>query len=421
MNQNKSVIVCGGGIMGLCCAYYLARDGAQVIVLERNGEDRDHCALGSAGYVSPSHVVPLSAPGMVWQGFKRMFNPRSPFHVKPRIEAEFIRWSWLFWRACTPEHTRRSAPVLADLCLQSRELFVEFDNLTGGAAFDFEKQGLINLCRTPESVAKEEQGLGRIANEVGVEARTLGPDEVRALNPGLRIEAAGGVFFPIDAHVTPGRFAAALAGELGKLGVKFRWNTAVSGWCAGNGRIDAVQTGCEDITADEYVLAGGSWSPEMLAGLGLQMPVQAGKGYSLTLPSPPVRATVPMILKESRIAVTPMGAAMRFGGTLELSGVNHLIRPERVEQIVQSVPRWLPDYRPEHFAGIKPWCGLRPVSPDGLPYIGRFGRYGNLTAACGHAMLGLTLAPITGRLVSEVVHGRKPGVDLTMLNPDRYS
>ncbi len=421
MSENKSVIVCGGGIMGLCCAYYLARDGADVTIVERNGEDRDHCALGSAGYVSPSHVIPLAAPGMVWQGFKWMFNPRSPFHVKPRLEAEFIRWSWLFWRACTPAHTRRSAPVLADLCLQSRELFVEFDNLTGGAAFDFEKKGLINLCRSSESVQKETQGLGRIANEVGVEARTIGMDEVRALNPGMKIEAAGGVFFPIDAHVTPGRHAAALLAQLKVMDVKFRWNTAVTGWRTDGDRIAAVRTAEGELTADEYVLAGGSWSPGLLAGLGVRMPVQAGKGYSLTLPKPPVRATVPMILKESRIAITPMGAAMRFGGTMELSGVNHAIRPERVAQIVESVPQWLPDYRAEHFAGIEPWCGLRPVSPDGMPYIGRFRRHRNLTAATGHAMLGLTLAPITGRLVSEVVHDRKPGVDLTTLDPDRYA
>ncbi len=407
--------------MGLCCAYYLARDGAEVTVLERNGEDRDHCALGSAGYVSPSHVVPLAAPGMMWQGLKWMFDPRSPFHVKPRLEWDFLRWSWLFWRTGTEQHVGRSAPLLGELCVQSRELFIEFDSLTGGRAFDFEKRGLINLCRTAESLGKEEQRLGRIANSVGIEARTLGIGEVRALNPGLMIEAAGGVFFPIDAHVTPGRFASALAGELKKLGVKFRWNTTVAGWRTDNGRIAAARTADSELAADEFVLAGGSWSPGMLSGLGLKMPVQAGKGYSLTLPSPPVRATVPMIFKESRIAVTPMGAAMRFGGTMELSGVNHLIRPERVEQIVQSVPGWLPDYRPEHFAGIKPWCGLRPVSPDGLPYIGRFTRYRNLTAATGHAMLGLTLAPITGRLVSEVVHDRKPSVDLTMLNPDRYA
>jgi D-amino-acid dehydrogenase len=158
----------------------------------------------------------------------------------------------------------------------------------------------------------------------------------------------------------------------------------------------------------------------MLAGLGLRLPMQAGKGYSLTLPRPRFRLTRSLILTERRIAVTPMGDTLRFGGTMELSGINHDVRPERVRQIIASVPRYFPEFTEADFAGIEPWHGLRPVSPDGLPYIGRFRRYGNLTAACGHAMLGLTMAPITGLLVAEVLAGRKPSVALGMLDPNRY-
>jgi len=159
----------------------------------------------------------------------------------------------------------------------------------------------------------------------------------------------------------------------------------------------------------------------MLQGLGLRLPLQAGKGYSLTLPKPRFRITKPFILTERKVAVTPMGDTLRFGGTMEIAGHNDRLRPERIEQIKAGVMAYLPEFTAADFAGIKPWFGYRPVSPDGMPYIGRSGRFGNLTVACGHAMLGVTLAPVTGRLVGDVLLGRKPTVDLTLLNPNRYA
>ena len=420
MKNSKSVIICGGGIIGLCCAYYLAREGRTVTVLERNGEDRDHCALGSAGYISPSHVIPLAAPGMVWQGLKWMLNPRSPFHIKPRLDSDLMRWSWLFWRACNRRQVGRAAPLLRDLCLGSRALFEEFDDITG-QAFELKKEGLLNLCKTQEGLDHEAHGLARIARDLGIEAQVLDARQTAALEPGTRLDIAGSVYFPIDAHLTPARFAQSLTGVLKEMGVHFQWNTTVFGWRAEGSRLAAVRTTAGDLLADEFVLAGGSWSPSMLTGLGLRLPMQAGKGYSLTLPKPRFQLTKSLIFTERRIAVTPMGGTLRFGGTMELSGINHEIRPERVQQIIDSVPHYFPEFNESDFAGLKPWHGLRPVSPDGLPYIGRFNRYRNLTAACGHAMLGLTLAPISGLLVAEILAGRKPSVALEMLNPDRYA
>jgi len=169
------------------------------------------------------------------------------------------------------------------------------------------------------------------------------------------------------------------------------------------------------------VLAGGSWSPSMVAGLGVRLPMQPGKGYSLTIPQPRFQLTKPLILTERRVAVTPMGEQLRFGGTMEISGHNDTVRPERVEQIIAGAQAFFPEMTAADFAGIKPWFGYRPVSPDGLPYIGRMGRYANLSTASGHAMLGLTLAPISGLLISEVLSGRKPSVDLSLLNPNRYA
>jgi len=420
MRESKSVLICGGGIVGLCCAYYLAREGRSVTVVERNGADRDHCALGSAGYVSPSHVIPLAAPGMVWQGMKWMLNSRSPFYIKPRLDSDLMRWSWLFWRASNRRQVGRAAPILRDLCLGSRALFEELDDITAHT-FEFKKEGLLNLCKTQQGLDHEAHGLARLANELGVEARVLDARQTAALEPGTRLDVAGSVYFPIDAHLTPGRFARALTALLQEMGVRFQWNTTIFGWRTEGGRIATAQTTAGDMLADEFVLAGGSWSPSMVNGLGLRLPMQAGKGYSLTLPKPRFRLTKSIIFTERRIAVTPMGDTLRFGGTMELSGINHEVRPERVRQIIESVPHYFPEFNESDFAGVQPWHGLRPVSPDGLPYVGRFNRYSNLTTASGHAMLGLTLAPISGLLIAEILAGRKPSVNLGLLNPNRYA
>lgn len=420
MRPGKSVLIGGGGIVGLCTAYYLAREGFAVTLVERHDEMRDHCALGSAGYVSPSHVIPLAAPGMAWKGLKWMFNSRSPFYVQPRLDSELMRWGWLFWRASSRRQVLRAAPILRDLCLGSRRLFEELDDITGDA-FEFKKEGLLNLCKTQESLDQEANGLGRLARELGIEAQVLDARQTTALEPAVKMTVAGSVYFPIDAHLTPARFAHALTGLLREMGVRFRWSTSIYGWHAENNRIVAAQTTAGDLFADEFVLTGGSWTPGLVNGLGLRLPMQPGKGYSLTLPQPRFRLTKSLLLKERRIAVTPMGDTLRFGGTMELSGINQIVRAERVRQIIEGVPHYFPEFNEQDFAGVRPWIGLRPVSPDGLPYIGRFRRYRNLSTASGHAMLGLTLAPVSGLLLAEILSGRKPSVALALLDPDRFA
>jgi D-amino-acid dehydrogenase len=231
----------------------------------------------------------------------------------------------------------------------------------------------------------------------------------------------GGAFYPRDAIVTPGHFMQALVRRLADRGVELSWNTEVIGWRVAGNRVTAVRTATGDVEGDEYVVCGGSWSPRVVRDLRLHLPMQAGKGYSLTLPHPRQQAMRGIILAEGRVAVTPMGESLRFGGTMEISGLNEDIKPARIRGIVKSACRYFPDFTPADFERVAPWSGLRPCSPDGLPYIGRFARYGNLSVATGHAMMGLSLGPITGKLMSEVLSGVKPSIDLTMLSPERYA
>ncbi|MFM8359733.1 MAG: NAD(P)/FAD-dependent oxidoreductase [Verrucomicrobiota bacterium] len=419
MANSRRIVVVGGGVIGLSTAYFCARAGHRVTVLDRQPERRDGCSFGNAGMVVPSHFIPLAAPGMVALGLRWMGNPESPFYIRPRLDRELLSWGWKFWRSSTAAHVRRSAPLLRDLSLASREAFAELAAEPGND-FGFVPRGLLMLCRTEHALAEEARTAGQ-ARELGLPAEVLDPAQAAALDPDVRMRVAGAVYYPRDCHLAPDRFMAALHRQVEALGGTFRWETPVTGWKLAGGGVRAVQTGSGDIEGDEFVLCGGAWSPGVAEELGLELPLQAGKGYSLTLTRPRQLPRLCAIFTEARVAVTPMGSTLRFGGTLEIAGLNEDINPVRVRGIIRSVPGYYPDFQPEDFAGIQPWRGLRPCSPDGLPYVGRPRRYGNLVVATGHAMMGLSLAPITGRVVAALVSGTSPSFDLSLLSPDRFA
>jgi D-amino-acid dehydrogenase len=414
----RHVVVCGAGIIGLCCARALRARGHAVTVIERGPADRDGCSFGNAGMITPSHFVPLAAPGMVALGLKWMFDPASPFYIRPRLDAELAAWGWRFMRACTPEHVARAAPVLRDLNLASRELYVGLaDELPD---FGLATRGLLMLCREERTLAHE-QSLARHARELGVPTEVLDAAATARLDPDVRMNVAGSVYFPRDAHLDPSRLILGLTPRLEASGVKFLWETELNGWRRDGESLAAARTNHGEIAADAFVLAAGSWSPSMVRDLALRLPMQAGKGYSLTLPRPRQLPRLCSILTEARVAVTPMGGSLRVGGTMEVVGLDESIQPRRIRGITEALPRYFPEFTPEDFQGIEPWRGLRPVTPDGLPYLGRVAAVPNLIAATGHAMMGLSLGPITGQLVAEIVDGEPASIDLSLLSPDRYA
>lgn len=417
--MSRHVVIVGGGIIGLCSAYYAALRGWRVTVVERGGPERDGCSFGNAGLVVPSHIIPLAAPGMMQLGLKWMLQPEAPFHVRPRLSWDLLRWGWHFCRAATPARVRRAAPVLRDLSLASRGCYEEFAAALCND-FGLTPNGLLMLCKT-EQALHEEIKAAEHARRLGLDAEIVDARRMAALEPDIRIDAIGGVLFSQDCHLQPGRLMNALQDLLARYGVNFRWHTAVRDWRARGRTVAGLVTTQGEIAADQVVLAGGSWSSGLARRLGLDLPMQPGKGYSLTLPLPRQMPRRGLICVEARLAVTPLGDAIRFGGTMELGGLDESIAPARVRGLLRSIPRYFPEFGEDDFKAVKPWCGLRPCSPDGLPYLGRVPRWDNLIVATGHAMLGVSLGPITGKIVAELLAGERPTVDLTLLRPDRFT
>jgi len=418
--SQDGVVILGGGVIGLCSACYSARRGLRVTVVDRSPARRDGCSFGNAGMIVPSHFTPLAAPGMVSLGLKWMWNPESPFYIKPRLDPALLAWGYRFWRSATRRHVERAGPLLRDLHLASRAAYEELASLPG-MEFGLTRRGLLMLCRTAHAL-DEEAAMAAQARTLGIPAEVLDARQTAALDPAVALSVAGSVYFPKDCHLTPDRLMAALEREAARLGVEFRWGQEVaSAKLDAGGRVTALRlaTG-EEIAGDQFVLAAGSWSDGLGRSLGLKIPMQAGKGYSLTLKRPRQLPTLCSILTEARVAVTPMGDSLRFGGTMEIAGLNEDINPARVRGIIRSAPEYFPEFRVEDFEGIAPWRGLRPCPPDGLPYLGRSTKRPNLVVATGHAMMGLSLGPVTGMIVSDLLSGTPPAFDLALTAPERF-
>ncbi|MBS1976322.1 MAG: FAD-dependent oxidoreductase [Bacteroidetes bacterium] len=414
----KSVGIIGGGIIGLSSAYYLNKAGFKVTIIDQ-GDFQEGCSFGNAGMVVPSHIIPLASPGMIAKGIRWMFNSRSPFYVHPRINGELLRWGWQFYRHSTEDHVRHSIPALKELSLFSKSLYREWSKELP-FEFGYQERGLIMLYQRADT-EKEEVEAAHVANEAGVEAKVLSPEEVQKLEPDVRVTVKGGVYYPGDAHLTPQILVGRLIEHLKSAGVTFMPRTVIRRFGVSMSRITSLETESASYTFDEVVLATGSWSGTVAAGLGLTLPMQAGKGYSFTLPKVEKNIRIPSILLEGRVAVTPMGESLRFGGTMEITGVDHSINMNRVRGIVETIPKYYPEMKVAMPDKKEVWHGLRPCSPDGLPYIGRIKKWDNVVVATGHAMMGLSLGPGTGKLVSQLITEEHTSIPVASFDPERYA
>lgn len=416
--MDRRVLVVGGGVVGLCTAYYASRRGLRVTVVERGAPGDPSCSFGNAGMIVPSHIVPMAAPGMMAAGLRYLLDSESPFYVRPRPSLDLLLWGIRFWRAASPGQVARAAPVLRDLHLRSRALFEELEVALGGIGLAL--RGLLSLCRTEHGL-DEEVRAADFARSLGMPAEVLTRAEVQALEPGVRLDVAGAVRWPLDAHLVPGRLMAGLRRALDDASVRVVHGAEVTRFRVEDARVASVDTTAGAFDAEEVVLAAGVWSAPVARGLGLALPMQAGKGYSVTLDGAAHLPRHCALLSEARVAVTPMDGALRVGGTLELTGIDTRIDAKRVRGILKALPLYLPDLAAQDFERLPVWCGLRPCPPDGLPYLGRTRRLSNVTVAAGHSMMGVSLAPVTGSLIAEILSGERPSIDVAVLDPDRYA
>ncbi len=413
----KRIGIIGGGIIGLFAAYYLHAKGHKVTIFEQS-HGIQGTSTGNAGMIVPSHIIPLAAPGMIAKGIRWMFDSKSPFYIKPSLDPDLLRWGYMFYKSSAAKTVDSNILALRDINLLSRRLYQDLE-MSNAFDFGFQGHGIIMLYQS--AVAEhEELEAAEIANRVGVEARVLSRSEIVELNPGIAINARGAVYYPNDAHMQPIILVRRLSDWLVGQGVEIMPNRSVSSIHVHNGMIKHVDVGGDIHPFDEVVLAAGSWSPSLANKLSLKLPMQAGKGYSIDYDELENMPKIPSILVEAKVAVTPMGNTLRVAGTLEIGGINHRINMNRVKGIVESLPRFYPDLsvnvpRPEQV-----WSGLRPCSPDGLPYIGRSARISNLIVATGHAMMGVSLAPATGLLVSELVDGVPTNIDISRFRVERF-
>lgn len=415
MGHPLKAVVIGAGIIGLSCARSLQREGFDVVVMDDGAPDSQRCSWGNGGLIVPSHFVPLAAPGMVGLGLRYLRQLDGPFGFAWPLAPS---WMWRFMRHCTPSHVDAAAPALFAL---NRASLDEYETLaTELGEIGFAKKGVLVLCETRSSWEHEKAVLTR-AHQLGAKAESVMPSDFGRFLPGAEVDAAGGVYFEDDAHLTPDLVQEKLNAALSKSGVQFRYGEQATGFALDGGTIRAVHTQHGSVEADLVVLAAGSWSSKLARGLGIRIPMLAGMGQGVTVTKPPHPIETPTILTEARVAITPISNGIRFGGTMELGGTERRSNPGRAERMLRSVSRFFPQFTRETFGDGPIWTGLRPCSPDGLPYIGRTRFAKNCLIATGHAMMGMSLGPITGRLIAEMAVGKPTHLDCSLFDPDRYA
>jgi D-amino-acid dehydrogenase len=411
------ITIIGGGVIGLCSAYYLQKEGYSITVIDR-ADITDGCSFGNMGYMSPSHFVPLASPGIIAEGFKHMLSSSSPFYIKPRLNWYLMQWGWHFWKSSNAATVKKNAPHLNNLLQLSRGLINDMRNEIGDV-FDMEEKGCLMMCKQQKTLDHEFH-LADDAEKFGLKVERLLKHNVQKLEPDVELNVAGAVLFKDDCHFNPRKMMIALKNYLEKKGVRFQLNTTVTDFEKSGDAISAVITDKGKFDCGQVVVATGSWLPVVAKMMGIKLLLQPGKGYSHTYQHVEKNIKYPSILVDGRCAITPWGHQLRIGGTMELSGINNKVLINRMQGIYDSAKDFYPGLKIDFPPADKIWNGLRPVTPDGLPYIGRTNTYKNVIIAGGHAMLGISEGTGTGKIVSQLIKNEKPEIAMEAFNPQRF-
>jgi D-amino-acid dehydrogenase len=410
------VLVVGGGVIGVACAYELAKRGATVTVLERDRVGHG-CSFGNAGWLTPSQAVPLANPSMIFKSFRWMLDPESPLYIQPRLDPGYLRWLVEFLLASRRSRFEPGAQALVQLCIASVDMWEALARRVP-AFTSFERHGLLAVYEQEESFNNAARS-NEVVQRAGVRVERWSANDVRSREPAIIGPTVGGYFFPDDAHCRPYEAVRVLADEATAAGVRFVEDAEVFAVSdRGGDKRRRVQTTAGEFSGDQLVLAVGSWSEAVGRMLGLRVPVLGAKGYSLLLPKANPHPARSIYLIERKIAVNPHQNALRIAGTLELVKNDFSINTRRVDVIMRGAKGMLN-------IGDAPvvqdlWRGLRPCTPDGMPVIGRAKGRGDVWLATGHQMAGLKTAPGTGVLLAQLMSGEAPSFDPQPFRADRF-
>jgi D-amino-acid dehydrogenase len=415
-NSNHSdVLILGGGVIGLACAYYLAQEGVSVRIVERDKIGAG-ASSGNCGFVFTSDLPPLCAPGAVSYELARMLVGKSPLYIKPEPDLEKMLWLLKFAGKCNRTHLAHAVAAREAILRYSGSLYTDLfdvEKLNGGR----EQSGVMMVCRTREGMARYGR-TNELLKPYGLEATPYRGEALGQLEPALREDLHGAWYHPEDFHLHPEQLVAELQALLLKMGVVLEEQCPVE-QLTGRGRaVEGVATPRGEFTADRYVVALGAWSRQFARRLGARIPVQPGKGYTLTMNRPAVCLKIPCYMYETNVVATPWKDAFRLGGTMEFSGYGLEVNRKRIARIKTSAARYLKE--PFGTTLIEERSDLRPMSYDDLPIIGRPKNHRNVFLATGHGMLGISMAPGTGKLLADLVRGVKPAIDATPFSPQRF-
>lgn len=398
------IVVVGAGVVGLACAYELLQDGHEVVVLEA-GSAGQAASHGNAAKVAIGESGPVAAPGMVVQGLKWMLRSDSPLYVKPSLNPPFVRFMLQMARSCTESAFRAGLDRNLALSVRSDEMFDEWRE--AGIDFELHRKGVLLAYERPTGAEAHMRYQG-VFDRHGAEAQLLDETGVHDLEPVLSDRIQAGIYYPGDRQIEPDSLTASLAAHVEKLGGRMVEKSAVTGFERCPAGVSAVRTAADRHECDAVVLAAGAWTAELAKMLGTPIMLQSGKGYSVDYTPAPVELRTSLTFDEAHIAVTGLDGMVRVAGTMEFAGMDDRIRPARVAAIKKAAAEGIRGWDAEAPQRVA-WAGHRPMTPDGLPMIGRLDSAGNTWVATGHAMLGLTQAPVTGREIRDLVSGRKQG------------
>lgn len=410
------VLILGGGVIGLACAHYLVEAGRSVRIIER-GTLGAATSFGNCGTITPSHAPPLAAPGMISKALRWMLQPDAPLYIRPRLDPALAHWLFRFALRCNARDWRESAIGKFALLDQSRrEIEAMVDGL--GLACEFTASGFRYVHRDAATLDKALTDLPKL-REIGIAAHALDPKALADAEPALLPGMAGSIEFPGDAQFRPDAFTRELARSLRQRGVAIEEGTAVVGFDAASGRIDGVRTERGNFHAREVVSAFGPWSAGLLHSLGLRLPIQPGKGYSITYSRPALAPRLPMVLRERSVCVTSWGSGFRLGSTMEFSGYDDRLNRTRLDALERAAREYLRE--PVGAERREEWFGWRPMTWDDLPLVGKATGYDNLWLATGHGMMGMSMSAGTGQLLSQLMTGGETAIDPRPYRPQRFA